>query len=143
VEPFAYSNEERHWQAELRARGKDFWFEPRARVYHASVGFLPLLRRSYRWAYTAIQAKSQTKSARMPWLYRHPWLTLLLSFPLAVAQSFYILWCWLRARRLEPLLFFPGILLSRFAYAAGMTAGGFRWLRSGGRKGVQAAPKWQ
>lgn len=143
-QPFSYTNEERHWQADLRARGHDIWFEPKAAAYHWNrPGFGNLLRRNYRWAYTAVQAKHETKSARMAWLYRYPWLVVFLSLPLGVAQSFYIVGCWLRAGRIEPLFMFPAILFSRFAYAAGMTVGGFHWLRSGGGDAPEVAPKWK
>ena len=144
-QPFSYTNEERHWLGELRAKGHDIWFEPKAAVYHWNrPGFGNLLRRNYRWAYTAAEAKHETGSARMAWIYRAPWLVVLLSFPLVLAQTVFIIGSWLRAGRLEPLLMAPGILISRLAYAAGMSVGGFRWLR--GRttaRPVEIAPKWK
>jgi hypothetical protein len=143
-QPFSYTNEERHWQAELRARGHDVWFEPKAVAYHWNrPGFRNLLRRNYRWAYTAVEAKHETKSARMAWVFRYPWAVVLLSAPLGVAQTGFIVWCWLRAGRLEPLLMTPAILVSRIAYAAGMSMGGLRWLRGRGKGGVEVAPKWK
>lgn len=143
-QPFSYTNEERHWQGELRRRGVRIWFEPKAAAYHWNrPGYANLLRRNYRWAYTAVEAKHVTGSARMAWLYRWPWLTVALSFPLAFAQAFYIMGCWLRARRFEPVLLLPAILFSRLAYGAGMAAGGFRWLRSRSGSAAQVAPRWQ
>jgi glycosyltransferase involved in cell wall biosynthesis len=142
-QPFSYTNEERHWQAALRAQGHQVWFEPKAVAYHWNrPGFANLCRRNYRWAYTAVQAKYETRSARMAWLYRWPWLVVVLSLPLAVAQSAYIVWCWLRAGRVEPIIMLPAILVSRIAYAAGMSVGGARWLLSRGRGGSEVAPKW-
>lgn len=143
-QPFSYTNEERHWQATLRARGHLVWFEPAARAYHWNrPGFRNLCRRNYRWAYSAVQAKHETRSARMAWLYRWPWVVVALSVPLAMAQALYIVWCWMRARRLEPLLMLPAIVVSRLAYAAGMMVGGARWLRSRDRGGAEVAPRWQ
>jgi glycosyltransferase involved in cell wall biosynthesis len=144
-QPFSYTNEERHWQAEVQRAGHRIYFEPRARVFHVNrPGFGNLLRRNYRWAYTAIEAKSQTGSARMAWLYRYPRLLIAGSIPLAFAHTAYIVGCWLRAGTVEPLLMSPAILVSRFAYAAGMAVGGVQWLRRGRvASGGRAAPRWQ
>jgi glycosyltransferase involved in cell wall biosynthesis len=143
-QPFSYTNEERHWQAELRRDGHRIWFEPKALAYHENrPGFLNLLRRNYRWAYTAVQAKSETGAARMAWLYRYPRLVILASFPLAFAHTAYILGCWLRAGVFEPVLMTPAILASRFAYAAGMAVGGTRWLRSRKDPSMEYGPQWR
>jgi glycosyltransferase involved in cell wall biosynthesis len=144
-QPFAYTNEERHWQAELQRAGHRIWFEPRALAFHENrPGFRNLLRRNYRWAYTALEAKSQTGSARMAWLYRFPRAMIVASIPLAFAHTGYILVCWTRAGVFEPLLMAPAILASRFAYVAGMAVGGTRWLRQGGSQGaMREAPRWQ
>ena len=142
--PFEYTNEERAWQAELRARGEAFWFTPDARVlHHNRPGLTNLLRRNYRWAYTSIAAKGRTGVARMAWLYRFPRALILLAFPLAPVHTAYILACWLRARVFEPLLMTPWILLSRVAYAAGMTVGGIRWLRRNPGGGAARGPRWR
>jgi hypothetical protein len=130
--PVALSNEERRWQAELRQAGHSIYFEPRAVAYHANrPGLENLLRRNFRWGYTAIESKSSTGSARMAWLYRFPALAVAASFPLSLAHTAFIIGCWLRSGKLEPLIMTPMILLSRFAYAAGLTVGGVRWLRRG------------
>lgn len=129
-QPFSYTNEERIWQSELQRDGHRIWFEPAARVFHHNrPGFLNLLRRNYRWAYTALPSKSQTGAARMAWLYRRPRLLIAASGPLALAHTAFILGCWLRAGVFEPLWMLPAILASRFAYAAGMAVGGVQWLR--------------
>ncbi|HET7601218.1 MAG TPA: glycosyltransferase [Gemmatimonadales bacterium] len=141
--PLSYTNEERRWQGELQRAGHRIWFEPRAVAYHYNrPGFVQLLRRNYRWAYTALESKSASGAARYPFLYRHAWLMIAGSVPLAFAHTGYILGCWLRAGVLEPLLMFPALLVSRFAYAFGMAVGGARWLR---RRGAAAAyhPRWQ
>jgi glycosyltransferase involved in cell wall biosynthesis len=143
-QPFSYTNEERHWQAELRRAGHRIWFEPKALAFHENrPGFLNLLKRNYRWAYSAVEAKSETGSARMAWLYRYPRLVILASFPLAFAHAAYILWCWLRAGVFEPVLMTPAILASRFAYAAGMAVGGTRWLRSRKDPSMAYRPQWR
>ena len=146
-QPFSYTNEERFMEAELRAAGHRIWFEPRALAFHHNrPGFLNLLRRNYRWAYTAIEGKSQTRSARMAWLYRYPPVTIAATPALAVAHTAYIVGCWLRAGKAEPLLMLPAILASRIAYAAGMAVGGARWLRRRGSsapRSARPAPKWQ
>lgn len=130
--PFSYTNEERAWQAELRRRGHAIRFEPRAVAYHHNrPGWTNLLRRNYRWAYTSIPAKGTTGTARMAWMYRYPRTMMVAAFPLALAHTAYICACWIRAGVLEPLLMVPAIAFSRMAYAAGMVAGGFWWLREG------------
>ncbi len=141
--PLVYTNEERAWQGELLRRGERIYFQPRAVAYHYNrSGFLNLLKRNYRWAYTALEAKGPSGSARYSWLYRHPRLLIVGSLPLAGAQSLYILGCWLKAGVWEPLWMFPGILVSRVAYAAGMSVGGIRWLRRGRSGPAAKGPRW-
>jgi glycosyltransferase involved in cell wall biosynthesis len=143
-QPFSYTNEERAWQAELREGGHGIWFEPRAMVYHHNrPGFANLLRRNYRWAYTSLESKSRFGTARMAWLYRYPRTMIALSLPLAFAHTAFIAACWARARRIEPLLMLPAILISRFAYSAGLAVGGVRWLRRRGRRLPAPAPRWR
>jgi glycosyltransferase involved in cell wall biosynthesis len=128
--PFYYVGEERILQAELRRKGHRIYFEPKAVAYHYNrPGFRNLLRRNYRWGYTAIESKHQTGSARMAWLYRYPRFVIAASLPLAFAHTAYILACWIRAGVFEPVLMLPAVLASRFAYAAGMAVGGIQWLR--------------
>lgn len=106
-------------------------------------GFINLLRRNYRWAYTAIPAKYETGSARLAWIYRFPRLMILASFPIAFIHSAYIIACWLRAGVREPLWMAPAILASRFAYAAGMAVGGLRWLRHRNDPELEFRPSWR
>jgi glycosyltransferase involved in cell wall biosynthesis len=128
--PFCYASEERALQAELRRKGHRIYFEPKAVAYHYNrPGFRNLLRRNYRWGYSAIESKHQTGSARMAWLYRYPRLVIAASLPLAFAHTAYILGCWIRAGVFEPVLMLPAVLASRFAYVAGMAVGGIQWLR--------------
>ena len=128
--PLEYTNEERAWQAQLRERGHRIYFEPRAVAYHQNrPGFVNLLRRNYRWAYTAIEAKSQSGSARMAWIYSYPRLLIVASVPLALVHTAYIVAAWARVGVFEPVWMLPGVLASRLAYAAGMSVGGVRWLR--------------
>jgi len=142
-QPLSYTNEEREWQAELQRNGHRMDFEPKAVAYHYNrPGFRNLLRRNYRWAYTAIESKSQTGAARFSWIYRHPRLLIAASLPLAFAHTAFILGCWVRAGRFEPLLMAPAVLASRLAYAAGMAVGGLQWLR---RRHAPATyqPRWR
>lgn len=134
-QPIAYAHEELAWQAELQRAGEKIYFEPGAVAYHWNrPGFANLLRRNYRWADSAIESKAETGVARMAWLYRFPRLLIATSFVLAPVQALYIVGCWLRAGIVEPLVTFPVVLAARFAYAAGMMAGGLRWLR--GRRAI-------
>src|SRR6266542_2237742 len=120
-QPLSYTNEEREWQAELHRHGHRMYFEPKAVAYHYNrPGFTNLLRRNYRWAYTAIESKSQTGAARFSWMYRHPRLLIAASLPLAFVHTAFILGCWVRADRFEPLLMAPAVLAARLACAAGM-----------------------
>ena len=128
--PLNYTNEERNWQAEIRQDGHLIYFEPKAVVYHYNrPGFLNLLRRNYRWAYTAIESKSVTGSTRLSWPYQYPRLLLAASLPLVFVHTAYILGCWMRAGVWEPVLMLPVVLVSRFAYFAGMVVGGIGWLK--------------
>ena len=142
-QPFSYTNEERGWQAALQRDGHRIYFEPRAIAYHYNrPGFANLLRRNYRWAYTAIESKSRTGAARFAWIYRYPRLLIAMSLPLAFAHTAFILWCWVRAGLFEPVLMAPAVLVSRLAYSAGMAAGGLQWLR---RRDTPAPhqPRWR
>lgn len=142
-QPFAYTNEERVFESELARAGHRIWFEPRARVFHHNrPGLKNLLKRNYRWAYTALPAKHETGAARLAWLWRRPWLVVAGSLPLALAQTAFIVGCWARAGILEPLLMLPWVLLSRLAYAAGMSVGGARWLAAGRRPDAELSPRW-
>ena len=142
-QPVAYAHEELAWQAEVRRTGGRIAFEPKAIVYHHNrPGFRNLLRRNYRWGFSAIESKATSGAARMAWLYRYPALLVLASLPLAVASAGYILWCWVRVGRLEPVLLLPVILAARLAYAAGLVAGGIRWMRHG-EAAAEARPRWE
>jgi glycosyltransferase involved in cell wall biosynthesis len=131
-QPAAYAHEELAWQAEVLRSGGRILFEPNAVVHHFNrPGFLNLLRRNYRWGFSAIETKAQTEAARQAWVYRHPVLLVAASLPLALASTAYVVGCWARARVLEPLLMLPVILAARLAYSAGLAAGGIRWIRFG------------
>jgi len=137
--PVAYSHEELEWQAQLRRTGVRIWFEPRAIVYHhARAGLRDLLRRNYRWAYTAIESKAATGTSRLDALYRYPRVVVAASLPLALVHTAYTIACWLRRGHIEPLGLLPLVLAARVSYAVGATIGGARWLRT--RASVGAVP---
>jgi glycosyltransferase involved in cell wall biosynthesis len=141
--PIAYAHEELAWQAEVRRQGVEIYFEPKAIVYHRNrPGMANLLRRNYRWGYSAIESKAATGAARMAWIYRHPGFLIAGSFPLALVSTGYILGCWLKARILEPVLMLPALLAARLAYSAGLVAGGRRWIRHGGVAPAMR-PRWE
>jgi GT2 family glycosyltransferase len=142
-QPVAYAHEELAWQAEIRRRGGRIWFDPQAIVYHYNrAGFRNLLRRNYRWGFSAIESKGPSGAARLAWVYHYPALVIAASLPLAVGGAVYILACWLRAGVWEPLLMFPWVLAARMAYSAGLVAGGIRWMRFG-PTAVEARPRWE
>ncbi len=142
-QPIAYAHEELGWQADLQRGGERIYFEPGAIVTHWNrPGFGNLLRRNYRWGYSAIESKAESGAARVAWLYRYPRLLIATSFPLAPVQAVYIVACWLRAGVVEPLFTLPAVLAARFAYAAGMMAGGLCWLRRRGTSASAAGPRW-
>lgn len=131
-QPVAYAHEELGWQAEVQRAGERIVFEPRAVVYHYNrPGFGNLLRRNYRWGFSAIESKAPTRAARLAWIYRYPGLLVIASIPLALASTVYIIGCWLQARVVEPLAMLPAVLAARLAYSAGLVAGGIRWIRQG------------
>jgi glycosyltransferase involved in cell wall biosynthesis len=131
-QPVAYAHEELAWQGEVRRAGGTILFEPSAVVHHHNrAGLKNLLKRNYRWGYSAIESKATTGAARMGWVYRQPVLLVAASIPLAIASTGYILGCWLRAGVAEPMFMLPAILAARLAYSAGLAAGGVRWIRYG------------
>jgi glycosyltransferase involved in cell wall biosynthesis len=144
--PMDYAHEERAWQAELQRSGHRMYFEPKAVVYHRNrPGFGNLLRRNYRWGYSAIESKSQTGAARMAWLYRYPTLLITAAPLLAVAHTIYILGCWVLAGRFEPVIMLPVIFVSRVTYALGMALGGIQWIRYRHSPliGQRPRPRWR
>jgi glycosyltransferase involved in cell wall biosynthesis len=144
--PLDYTNEERLWEGQLRALGHRIYFEPRAVAsHHNRPGFRNLLRRHYRWGYTAVEAKSQSGAARLAWLYRYPWLLVVASPALVLAHTTLILLCWVRAGVFEPLWMSPAILASRVTYVAGLCTGALRWLKAkqGDPGAPRPRPRWQ
>jgi glycosyltransferase involved in cell wall biosynthesis len=142
-QPVAYAHEELAWQAEIRQRGGRILFDPQAIVYHYNrPGFRNLLRRNYRWGYSAIESKAPTGAARLAWVYRYPALLVAASLPLALGTTLYIEWCWVRAGLLEPVMMLPAVLAARLAYSAGLAAGAVRWM-SFGRASSVAGPGWE
>lgn len=142
-QPIAYAHEELAWQAAILRRGGRIVFEPRAVVAHCNrPGFRNLLRRNYRWGFSAIESKAPTGAARLAWVYRYPALLVLASLPLALASTGYIVYCWARAGILEPVLMLPAVLAARMAYSAGLVAGAFRWMRYG-TAAAEARPRWE
>ena len=142
--PIAFAHEELRWQAELAQRGLRIYFEPSAVVLHRNrPGLGNLLRRNYRWGYSAIESKAATGAARMAWLYRYPRWLIALAPASAVLQAFYIVAAWLRAGVFEPCVMLPAVLAARVAYTAGMVVGGIRWLRSRRAPGlIETRPRW-
>jgi glycosyltransferase involved in cell wall biosynthesis len=142
-QPVAYAHEELAWQAEIRRRGGRIAFEPAAVVHHYNrPGFRNLLRRNYRWGFSAIESKAPTGAARLAWVYDHPVLLIAWSVPLAVGTTAYIMGCWARAGVFEPLLMLPAVLAARLAYSAGLVAGGVRWMRHGAGA-AEVRPRWE
>jgi mycofactocin glycosyltransferase len=142
-QPIAYSHEELAWQAAVRRAGGRIVFVPGARVYHYNrPGFGNLLRRNYRWGYSAIESKAGTGAARASWVYRYPGLLVAGSLPIALGTTVYIIACWTRARVVEPLLMLPAVLAARLAYSAGLVAGGMRWIRHG-EAALPERPRWE
>jgi glycosyltransferase involved in cell wall biosynthesis len=142
-QPVAYAHEELAWQAEVRRAGGRIVFDPQAIVFHRNrPGFANLLRRNYRWGFSAIESKAPTGAARLAWVYQHPALLVAGSLPLALASTAYIVICWLRAGRIEPLLMLPAVLAARLAYSVGLASGGLRWIRAGDRV-PEMRPRWE
>jgi mycofactocin glycosyltransferase len=142
-QPIAYSHEELAWQAAVRRAGGRIVFVPGARVYHYNrAGVGNLLRRNYRWGYSAIESKARTGAAKAAWVYRYPGLLMVGSLPIALGTTAYILGCWARARVVEPLLMLPAVLAARLAYSAGLVVGGIRWMRYG-EAAVPVRARWE
>lgn len=141
--PVADGHEELSWMGEAAAAGVRPWFEPGAVAEHVNrPGWGNLLRRSYRWGYSAVEAKAVSRTARLGFWYRIPVLPIIGAYPLALLETVYIWLSWLMAGRWSVTQFLPAMLLSRLAYATGVVMGGSRWLmRPQGQPGVR--PQWR
>ena len=141
--PVCDGHEELAWQAALQAAGHVLHFEPRAKVrHHYRRGLVHLMRRSYRWGYSALESKHASPAARWGRFYAHPWLAVMAALPLVPLQLLYTLACWARAGRVEPIALAPVLALGSAAYATGFFVGGARWLT---RLPAYAAlsPRWR
>jgi glycosyltransferase involved in cell wall biosynthesis len=131
TQPVADGHEELAWQERLRQAGHAIHFEPSAVVLHRyRPGWLSLLRRNYRWAYSALRSKRGSAVVRFAWLYRRPVLLIAAAPALALVHTGHTLFCWARAGVLEPIAMLPAVLAARVAYAAGFMIGGIRWLQN-------------
>lgn len=136
--PMADGHEELAWQHRAAEQGHAIHFEPTAIAWHRNrPGVWNLLRRGYRWGYSSLESKASAPAVRGAWLYRHPRFMMVAALPGALAFTAYITLAWLRAGRWEILWLWPGVLLSRLAYAAGTIRGGLRWLA---RRGAPDRP---
>lgn len=125
-----YSHEELSWQSQFQKTGGVICFEPKAMAYHYNrPGLANLLKRNYRWAYSAIESKHGAGITRFAWAYNHPLLLSVLSLLMSPLSSIYITACWLRAGIIEPLVAFPVIFLTRLVYGFGACFGGLAWLK--------------
>lgn len=144
-QPIAYAHEELAWQAEALARGACIDFAPNAVVDHYNrPGFGNLLARNYRWGYSALPAKCESGNARFSMLYRYPIAIIALAPVLALLTTVYIVGCWVRSGKLEPLMALPLVFMARIAYGAGIVIGGLRWLAAR-RRGAHFSgrPRWE
>lgn len=141
--PVADGHEELRWQGQLLRSGVHIRFEPAALVHHHNrTGLGNLLRRHFRWGYSSVEGKAETGTSRWDRLYRHPRLLVAAGLPLAFAHTFHTLACWLRAGKLEPVAMLPLLLAAHLSYAAGLTLGGWRWLRRRST-GTTPVPRWR
>ncbi len=144
LQPVADGHEELGWQLAARQMGYPIFFEPQAIVeHHNDPGPVSVLRRSYRWGYSALQSKAESGLSRLAWAYRTPVLVLLSAIPASLAHAGYIAGCWLAAGRLEPMAMLPGIAVAQLAYAGGVMVGGVQWLRRRGPSAAEHRPRWR
>jgi len=142
--PVADGHEELGWQADLIRQGFQLYFEPSAIAYHHNrPGLGNLLRRNYRWGYSALQSKAETGAARFSRLYRYPHFLIPASIPLVIVHTGYVLGCWLRAGVWEPFVMLPVLAAAKGAYAMGFVVGGSRWLWSRGEMAPALRPRWR
>lgn len=141
--PVADGHEELAWQGEARQAGVTIFFQPGAVAEHWNRGGLGnLLRRSYRWGYSALEAKAERGASRVSMYYRFPLVAMLLAYPVALVETIYILGAWLVAGKWGVIQFIPVILCSRLVYATALIVGGCRWLlRREGTPGTR--PLWR
>ena len=140
--PVADGHEELEWQGRAARQGIALYFEPAALVDHFNrPGLGNLLRRHYRWGYSALEAKHESAVSRGALLYRFPLIALLAAYPLALLESGYIMGTWILAGRPQALLFLPPILAARVAYATAFVAGGWKWWRR--KQATGSRPRWR
>lgn len=141
--PVADGHEELAWQSEASDRGSPIWFEPMAVAEHWNRGGVGnILRRSWRWGYSAVEAKATTRSSRLAAWYRFPLIGIVLAYPLALLETGYITGAWLGAGRWAVFQFIPIILISRLVYATALMAGATRWMFRE-RSAPGRAPRWR
>ena len=142
--PIAYSHEELAWQAELLQQGSTLYFEPTAIADHFNrPGFKNLFRRNYRWGYSAIEAKSSTKNTQAPWLYKHVNLLIITSPLFSILSTGYIVWRWVQAKKIEPILCLPIIFLIRISYTIGMVTGELHRKHRSSNDLYDHRPRWE
>ncbi len=143
TQPIAYAHEELAWQHELHVRGVQILFQPAARVgHHNRKGLGNVLRRSYRWAYSAVESKRGTGITRWGWLHRSPLLAALIAIPLIPVHAAYIVACWIRVGVWEPLWLSPMVLLVRTVYGLGMCVGTLRYMAVND-PAAERRPRWE
>jgi mycofactocin glycosyltransferase len=138
--PVADGHEELAWQSEAREAGVSVYFDPRATAEHFNrSGLGNLVRRSYRWGYSTLEAKALSGATRARFWYGVPLIPILAAYPVALLETLYITFAWIAAGRWEALQYLPLILLSRATYATAFMIGGSRWLlRRPDSRGVRA-----
>jgi glycosyltransferase involved in cell wall biosynthesis len=145
AESFAVADghEELGWQREAASRNIPVYFDPHAMVLHWNrPGLGNLLGRSYRWGYSALEAKSASRVSRGAWLYRLPLLAMLAAYPVSLLEVGYITALWIAAGRWSFLQFLPVLVLARLVYATAFIVGGSRWLlKRTGQPGMR--PQWR
>jgi GT2 family glycosyltransferase len=125
--PQAGVHEDTEWGERFHRLGGQTVFVPRAELEHTDRNtFSEYLKHQYRWGYNSIEVKGRTAVSRFPWLYERPLALVMGALPFAAAQTVYIVRCWLKAGRWEPLLLSPLLATGCLAYASGMFAGGIR-----------------
>jgi glycosyltransferase involved in cell wall biosynthesis len=122
--PRAGVHEESQWQGRLLRLGGRIRFEPRAKVWHVDRDDpKSYLKHNYWWGYNSITVKNETDVSRFPWVYKKPWVIVSGFVPFAIAHTIYTVICWVKVKKVEPILLIPFIFLGRMVYAIGMVIG--------------------
>jgi glycosyltransferase involved in cell wall biosynthesis len=109
----------------IRKEGRQVLFRPHIQVYHfGRNSFIGFLKHHYRWGRHVPLVRRRGTGLRFNFLFRpNPLWPICLFLPIAFGYAIYIAYKWFRFKPVVITIFFPMVLIAKFAYAAGILKG--------------------